>query len=71
MQFEYKGLGDALFEIEDVKGTEPVRRTTIIPKVSRVIPKDLEKYSSRTCSRVSWAARRGRRDITRGFPDFG
>ena len=42
-----KGFEDILSEIEEVKGTEPVRRTTIIPNVNKVIPSDREKYSSR------------------------
>jgi hypothetical protein len=41
-------LGYILSEIEDVNGTEPVSRTIIIPSVNRVIPNDLEKYSSNT-----------------------
>jgi hypothetical protein len=41
-----KGHEDILSDIEDVKGTEPVRRTTIIPSVNKVIPRAREKYSS-------------------------
>jgi hypothetical protein len=41
-------LADALSDIEDVKGTDPVRRTTIIPRVKRVMPNERAKYSSRT-----------------------
>lgn len=41
-------LAGALSDIEDVKGTDPVRRTTIIPRVKRVMPSERAKYSSRT-----------------------
>lgn len=34
-------------DIEDVRGTDPVRRTVSIPRVSSVKPSDREKYSSR------------------------
>lgn len=44
---EGKGIReDKLSEMEEVRGTEPVRRTTIIPRVRSVTPSDLEKYSS-------------------------
>jgi hypothetical protein len=46
-------MDDILSDIEDVKGTEPVKRTTSMAKVSRAIPNDLEKYVSRTVSLVS------------------
>lgn len=35
-------------EIEEVKGTDPVKSTIIMPSVKRVRPRDREKYSSRT-----------------------
>lgn len=41
-------MRNILSEIEEVRGTEPVSRTTIIPKVNKVIPRDREKYSSIT-----------------------
>jgi len=41
-------LADALSDIEDVKRTDPVRRTTIIPRAKRVTPSERAKYSSRT-----------------------
>jgi hypothetical protein len=40
--------------MEDVKGTEPVNSTTRMARVKREIPKDLEKYSSRSVSFVSY-----------------
>jgi hypothetical protein len=43
-----RGKQHILSEMEEVSGTEPVSRTIIIPSVSRAMPRDLEKYSSRT-----------------------
>jgi hypothetical protein len=40
-------LGDEPSEIDEVKGTEPVRRTVMTPRVNNAMPRDLEKYSSR------------------------
>lgn len=33
-------------EMEDVRGTDPVRSTIRIPSVRRVMPREREKYSS-------------------------
>lgn len=51
-------LGSILSDIEDVKGTDPVNRTTSRPKVRSAIPSDLEKYSSRTMLRLANKPRR-------------
>lgn len=45
------GQEGVLSEIEDVKGTEPVRRMIIIPRANKVIPSDREKYSSNATAR--------------------
>jgi hypothetical protein len=39
---------DLLSEMEEVRGTDPVSSTTIIPRVRSVMPNEREKYSSRT-----------------------
>jgi hypothetical protein len=58
--------GDILSEIDDVKGTEPVRRTIIIPNAKRAIPKDREKYSSITgWQLVEWCRREGKNTCQR------
>jgi len=38
---------EAVSENEEVNGTDPVRRTIMIPRVNIAIPKDREKYPSR------------------------
>jgi hypothetical protein len=40
--------GSVLSDIEDVNGREPVRRTIMIPRAMRDMPREREKYSSRT-----------------------
>lgn len=40
------GERNILSEIEEVRGTEPVSSTTIIPSVNKASPSDLAKYSS-------------------------
>lgn len=57
------GTGHELSEIEDVRGTEPVRRTVIIPRARSVRPKDLEKYSSR----ARWCQRDGMDIVVRSY----
>lgn len=45
---------EAVSDREEVSGTDPVRRTIRTPRVSSVIPRDLEKYSSsKVASRTS------------------
>jgi hypothetical protein len=39
-------MANILSDIEDVKGTDPVKRTTSSARVRSAIPNDLEKYSS-------------------------
>jgi hypothetical protein len=36
-------MENALSDSEDVNGTDPVRSTTSVPKVTRAIPSDLAK----------------------------
>jgi hypothetical protein len=47
-----KGVWDELSENDDVRGTEPVSKTIIIPNVNNVSPREREKYSSRTVIHV-------------------
>jgi hypothetical protein len=48
VRYELKGrLVHLLSEMLLVRGTEPVKRTTIIPKANKVMPKEREKYVSR------------------------
>ena len=70
-------IPDVLSENDAVSGTEPVKSTTMMPRVSRAIPRAREKYSSRAEHIVSNAPRIVRFNIvgsymlTAGFAHIG